>query len=69
MTADRFQVEVLTYSGKEQANSFEAEKRSYFESHQLAPHHALADAQAFRAAWHIVFGIHCNGRAPAREGT
>ncbi len=55
-TPDRFRVEVLEYSGKDQANSFEEEKRSYFESHKLTPHHALADAHAFRAAWHSVFG-------------
>jgi len=57
VTADRFRVEVLEYSGKDQANFFEAEKRAYFESYQLTPHHALADAYAFRAAWHKIFGI------------
>ena len=56
VAADRFRVEVIEYSGKDQANSFEEEKRSYFEIHKLAPHHALADAHAFRAAWHRVFG-------------
>lgn len=55
VTADRFRVEVLEYSGKDQANSFEEEKRSYFELHKLAPHHALSDAHAFRAAWHKIF--------------
>ncbi len=57
VSPDRFRVEVIEYSGKEQANSFEGEKRSYFESHKLSPHHALTDAHAFRAAWHTVFGI------------
>ena len=50
--SDRFRLEVLAFSGKDQAGTFEAAKRRYLESRQLTAHHALSDAWAFRSAWH-----------------
>ena len=49
---DCFCLKVISFSGKEQANTFEAAKRRYLEYHQLTAHHALSDAWAFHAAWH-----------------
>lgn len=47
-----FCLKVVACTGREQASNFEATKRRYLELHQLAAHHALSDALAFRAAWH-----------------
>lgn len=52
---DSYRLEMLTYSGKTQANAFEEAKREYFASQQARPHHALTDARAFRAAWDRIF--------------
>jgi hypothetical protein len=46
----------LEFSGKAQANAFEAAKQCYFKSKQGTQHHALTDAHAFHAAWGSVFG-------------
>lgn len=54
VTSDRFHLEVLAFSGKDQANTFEATKRRYLESRQLTAHHALSDAWTFHSAWHGV---------------
>lgn len=51
-----FNVELLAFSSKEQAKSFEGAKQRYFERKQAVPHHALTDAHAFRSAWGSVFG-------------
>jgi hypothetical protein len=51
-----FKVELLKFSSKEQAKSFEGAKQRYFELKQAVPHHALTDAHAFQAAWGRVFG-------------
>ena len=53
---DRYRLEALAYSGKDQAKSFAAARLRYFDLHQLTPHHALADASAFQSAWNSVFG-------------
>ena len=52
VTPDCFYLKVISFSGKEQANTFEAAKRRYLEFHQLTAHHSLSDARAFHAAWH-----------------
>ncbi|MFZ4624375.1 MAG: hypothetical protein ACOYNF_09090 [Rhodoferax sp.] len=51
LTDTRFRIEQLAFTGKPQAFEFEAAKQRYFASHGLAPHHALSDAAALRAAW------------------
>ena len=51
-----YKVELLAFSSKEQAKSFEGAKQQYFKLKQAVPHHALTDAHAFRAAWGNVFG-------------
>lgn len=45
----------LAYRDTSQARSFENAKRDFLETIQASPHHALNDAWAFRAAWHLVF--------------
>ena len=52
VTSDHFRLEMLAFSGKDQANAFEAAKTRYLESSQLTAHHALSDARAFHSAWH-----------------
>jgi hypothetical protein len=52
----RFQLEVLAYSGEDQAIAFATATQHYFTSNQFIPHHALTDARAFHSAWHSVFG-------------
>ena len=59
-----FKVELLKFSSKEQAKSFESAKQRYFELKQAVPHHALTDAHAFLAAWGSVFG---QGSVPAEQ--
>lgn len=54
---NRFRLEALAYSSKDQANAFEAARQRYFELNQLTQHHALTDARAFQCAWNSVFGI------------
>lgn len=43
---------VVVFSGIEQANDFDIAKRRFLESQHLTAHHALSDALAFHAAWH-----------------
>ena len=50
-----FKVELLTFSSKEQAKSFQDAKKRHFQLHQVVPHHAVTDAHAFQAAWGSVF--------------
>jgi len=56
VTTERFCLESLAFSGKDQAKTFEAAKQRYIESRQLTAHHALSDALAFHSAWHGLFG-------------
>ncbi|MBV5297925.1 MAG: 3'-5' exoribonuclease [Rhodoferax sp.] len=51
LTHDSFRIEQLAFTGKPQALAFEAAKQRYLASQGLAPHHALSDAAALRAAW------------------
>lgn len=51
LTHDSFRIQQLAFTGKPQALEFEAAKRRYLISQNLAPHHALSDAAALRAAW------------------
>lgn len=53
---NRFRLEALVYSGKEQAIAFAAASQRHFDLHQLTKHHALSDALAFQGAWNSVFG-------------
>ena len=46
-----FRIQQLVFTGKPQTLEFEAAKQRYLASHGLAPHHALSDAAALRAAW------------------
>jgi hypothetical protein len=56
MPRDCICFKAIEFSGKAQANAFEAAKQHYFESNQGTQHHALTDAHAFHAAWGSVFG-------------
>ena len=53
---NRYRLETLAYSSKDQANAFAAARRRYFDLNQLTQHHALTDARAFQGAWNSVFG-------------
>ena len=68
VTSDRFRLEVLAFSGKDQAKIFETAKRRYLESRQLTAHHALSDAWAFRSAWHGASDLQRTAiKSPARR--
>ncbi|MFZ4626483.1 MAG: hypothetical protein ACOYNF_19895 [Rhodoferax sp.] len=56
LTHASFCIQQFAFTGKSQALEFEAAKRRYFASHGLAPHHALSDAAALRAAWQQTMG-------------
>ena len=51
LTDDSFRIEQIAFTSKSQALELEAAKQRCLVSHGLAPHHALSDAAALRAAW------------------
>jgi hypothetical protein len=55
ISRDSYRLELLAFSGKAQAKSFELAKLHYFKDQLATPHHAITDARAFHAAWHCVF--------------
>ena len=55
LTRAGFRVELLAFQSREQAKSFEAAKKLYFQLQKATPHHALTDARAFMSAWTEIF--------------